>query len=53
MLIKHGVLKVLRNLHDWEIAEYNNLLLCLDKIKLTGKNDERIWKLDSNRGFSV
>lgn len=45
--------KVKRNLRDWEINDYSNLLLCLDSMKLNDDRDKRVWKLDEIEGFSV
>lgn len=46
-------IRVKRNLKDWEVEEYCNLLLCLDDIKLMDDRDSRIWKIDKQKGFSV
>lgn len=42
-----------RNLQDWELEEYVNLLLCLSSFKLVEHKDKRVWKIDKKRGFSV
>lgn len=45
--------RVNRNLQDWEVDDYNNLLLCFTNIKLAEYKVKRVWKLDEKRGFLV
>lgn len=45
--------KIIRNLQDWEIDEFCNLLQCLDSRKLNDTKDMRVWKPDEKKGFLV
>lgn len=45
--------KIIRNLQDWEIDEFCNLLQCLDSRKLNDTRDMRVWKPDEKKGFLV
>lgn len=46
-------MNVIRNLKDWEVEEYENLLLILSQIPLENCNDQLMWKLSKNGIFSV
>lgn len=43
--------QVCRNLQDWEMDEYCNLLSFLSEIRLGNQKDQRIWKLNKQGQF--
>lgn len=42
-----------RNLNDWEIEEFEDLLKCLEAQLISDRNDQVVWKLEKNGKFSV
>lgn len=44
-----------RNLNDWEVEDISKLIEILDAYNLGDReeNDERLWLLDEEKGFSV
>lgn len=46
-------MKLVRNLKEWEIDEFCNLLQCPDSKKLNDTRDMRVWKPYEKKGFSM
>jgi len=44
---------VMRNFNDWEVEEYESLLLFLSALKVMEENDKLLWKPKKNGMFSV
>lgn len=44
---------VSRNLQDWEIEEYETLLLCLSHVQIKNHGDKLRWKHKKNDNFTV
>lgn len=45
--------KVLQNLSDWQIKEYESLLSVLSPVSLSGAQDQLLWTLSSTGQFTV
>lgn len=46
-------IEVLRNLNDWEIREYETLLLGLIRVRINGSRDQPVWRLNATGTFLV
>lgn len=46
-------MKVLRNLNDWDVYDYESLLGSLASLALVESDNQSIWTLNPNRSFSV
>lgn len=46
-------INVTRNLNDWEVEEYENLLNTVNNLRPSSHKDKLCWKLKKNAQFSV
>lgn len=46
-------LEVMRNLDDWEVREYEILLLAFFMVRINESRDNPLWSLNTKRSFSV
>lgn len=45
--------EVLRNLNDWEVGEYEELLQLLVNVKMKTNSDSLVWKQKHDGNFTV
>lgn len=50
---KERTTEVTKNLNEWEVREYEALILTLTRVTVNGSRDQLIWRLNARETFSV